>query len=172
MSLARIIKKVKVIFMLHIYYGRPEDLEEKYPNLITNSDAYFKHTFRPHWLENDLAKRIVRDVDKSEVLAPYCIQSPVLGQISPDALSSGVKALILMMQDDEDVTVWATVCGDNCAKWILEIAKQKELHIVLSHLMRFGAPSDEMIAVIENVGKTTKTVGDYIMISAVECDVR
>ena len=43
---------------------------------------------------------------------------------------------ILMLKGCDRI-VWATACGDNCAKWILEIAKQKDLTICLSHIMEF-----------------------------------
>ena len=32
----------------------------------------------------------------------------------------------------------ASTCGDNCAKWILEIGKQQNLTINLRHMMSFG----------------------------------
>lgn len=33
----------------------------------------------------------------------------------------------------------ASLCGDNCAKWIVDIAKRKELTINLHHVMDFSA---------------------------------
>ena len=32
----------------------------------------------------------------------------------------------------------ASTCGDNCAKFILELAKQKDVTINLRHIMDFG----------------------------------
>ena len=32
----------------------------------------------------------------------------------------------------------ASTCGDNCAKYILEIARQQDITINLRHIMRFG----------------------------------
>ena len=61
--------------------------------------------------------------------------SPVLGAISPEKLSGGVKALILMYAQNKPV--WATACGDKCAKWIVKIAEKKDITIVLGHRMHF-----------------------------------
>ena len=36
---------------------------------------------------------MVLDVDKSRIVAPYYIDSPVFGQISPFMLSGGIKPL-------------------------------------------------------------------------------
>ena len=32
----------------------------------------------------------------------------------------------------------ASTCGDNCSKWLLKIAEQKNITINLRHLMDFG----------------------------------
>ena len=37
---------------------------------------------------------MIKDVDKSDVIGPQVIDSPVLGGISPRELSGGVKTLI------------------------------------------------------------------------------
>ena len=55
--------------------------------------------------------------------------------IAPTMISGGVKALILMLK--EDFIIWGTACGDNCSKWIIEIAKQKDFTICLEHVMNF-----------------------------------
>jgi hypothetical protein len=69
---------------------------------------------------------MIKDVDKSEVVGPHLIQSPVLGPISPRELSGGVKTLLLLAFDNSGKIFNATACGDNCAKWILEIAQNKD----------------------------------------------
>lgn len=107
--------------MLTIKYGDAE-------NGIYNTNVYFKNTYEPEWIESELAKRIIKDVDDSDVLSGECIKSPVLGQIPPERLSGGVKTLLLMLNEPDKIFN-ASTCGDNCAKWILEIGKQKDLTI-------------------------------------------
>lgn len=58
--------------MLTIVYG---DMEES----IYNTSVYFKNNYEPEWLDSELAKRMIKDVDDSEVLSSECIYSPVLG---------------------------------------------------------------------------------------------
>ena len=117
--------------MLIIYLG-------DYENEFHNPPLYFINQYEDSWLETDLAKRMVKDVDKSEVVGPHLIQSPVLGPISPRELSGGVKTLLLLAFDNSGKIFNATACGDNCAKWILEIAENKDLTISLHHSMDFG----------------------------------
>lgn len=117
--------------MLQVYLGDCE-------NEIYNPPVYFINQYEDEWLENDFAKKMIMDVDKSEVVGPHLIQSPVLGPISPRELSGGVKTLLLLAFDTSGKIFNATACGDNCAKWILEIAKTKPLTISLHHSMNFG----------------------------------
>lgn len=116
--------------MLNIFYG---DM----PEAIYNTAVYFKNVYEDEWITNLLAKEMILDVDKSVVLDGAVIDSPVLGKIAPISLSGGVKTLILMANEPEKVFN-ASTCGDNCAKWILKIAADKELTINLRHLMDFG----------------------------------
>lgn len=114
--------------MLSIRFGVSEDT-------IEDIDIAFRRLYEPEWFDDLLVREMIRDVDRSEVLDRYCIQSPVLGQIAPEKLSGGVKALILMYKTD--LEIWATACGNNCAKWILKIAELKDLVISLEHYMIF-----------------------------------
>ncbi|MCD8073938.1 MAG: DUF4869 domain-containing protein [Lachnospiraceae bacterium] len=116
--------------MLHIYYGEME-------GVINNTEVYFRNTYDPSWIVDDLAKEIILDVDRSVVLGERCIQSRVLGMIPPEDLSGGTKTLLLMINDDTRIFN-ASTCGDNCAKWILKIAEKKDLTIRLGHIMDFG----------------------------------
>ena len=81
---------------------------------------------------------LIKDVDKSEVIDSNLIESPVLGKISPLALSGGTKTLILIINDKEKIFN-ASTCGNNCAKWLLKISENEDVTINLRHLMDFGA---------------------------------
>ncbi len=75
--------------------------------------------------------------NKSVVRGAYLIESPVLGPIPPERLSGGVKTLILIAHDSEHVFN-ASACGNNCARWLLKIAEQKDVTVRLGYLMDFG----------------------------------
>ena len=116
--------------MLSIFYG---DM----PEAIYNPVVFFKNSYRDDWITDELSVNMIRDVDKSEVLGPRVIDSPVLGGISPRELSGGVKTLICIYKRPDKVFN-ASACGDNCAKWLLEIGKRQDVTINLRHLMEFG----------------------------------
>ena len=116
--------------MLNIYYGRM-------PEAIFNTAVYFKNVYEDSWITDFFAKEKILDVDKSVVLGEAVIDSPVLGKMSPLGLSGGVKTLILIKNEPQNIFN-ASTCGDNCAKWILKIAEKQDTTINLRHLMDFG----------------------------------
>lgn len=136
--------------MLYISFNSNEDT-------LFDVDVYFNYNYLDEWLNDDIIKRMIEDIDNSKVLSSNCIESPVLGQIPPTKLSGGVKALILMYKQPE-LNIWATTCGDNCAKWIIEISKLHDISIVLEHFMKF--PSD-FEAVCVETGEKIYTLDDY-----------
>ena len=58
--------------MLSIFYG---DM----PEAVYNPVLYFKNTYTDEWITDDLPRNMIRDVDRSTVLGPRIIDSPVLG---------------------------------------------------------------------------------------------
>lgn len=127
--------------MLRVYFGKRE-------NAIYNTSVFFKHTYNDSWIVDPFAKTIIKDIDNSEVVSANSIISPVLGNISPLQLSGGVKALLLMKNVQRKIFN-ASNCGDNCAKWILDIAKNKDVAINLYHIMNFG-PEEFEIKIMNN----------------------
>lgn len=139
--------------MLNIYFG---DMEKA----MYDPPVYFDNEYDDEWITRDIVKKIIKDIDKSDVISADCIQSPVLGQIPPLDLSGGAKTLILMCCDDSNIYN-ATMCGDNCAKWILEIAKTKDLTINLRHIMDFGKDNEFEIKIL-NSGVIVHNMKEYL----------
>ena len=145
--------------MLHIFYG-PMD------GVVLKPSVYFKNTYQPEWLTEPFAKEMIRDVDQSEVVGPQLIQSPVLGPIPPERLSGGVKTLILIWQVPEKVFN-ASNCGDNCAPWLLNMGRARDITINLRHLMEFGdEPFDFEIlntgTIVHTMRELVPIAGDFV----------
>lgn len=143
--------------MLTIIYGDA-------PESIYNTSVYFKNTYDAEWLESDLAKEMIKDVDHSEVVSGECIISPVLGQIPPERLSGGVKTLLLILNEPDRIFN-ASTCGDNCAKWILEIGKRKDITINLRHMMNFGRDA-KFEVLVKNGGEITHSMRELLPIAS------
>ena len=142
--------------MLNIYFG---DM----PSAIYNTEIFFKNTYEDSWLLDDFAKRVVKKVDGSDVVDAQAIKSPVLGMIPPTDLSSGVKTLLLI-KNCPDKVFNASTCGDNCARFILELAKKQDVTINLRHIMDFGKA--KFAANILNNGSTVYSMEELLPIAA------
>ena len=114
-------------------------------------------------LVKQMSIEIIRDVDKSDVVSSHLIESPVLGPISPKELSGSVKTIMLMLFDETGRIFNASVCGDNCAKWILKIAESKDLTINLRHIMEFGDGEFEMK--ILNTGEVVHNMLEFVNVA-------
>ena len=124
---------------------------------IRTIDAAFPFIYEEEWFDDPLVREMVLDIDKTEVIDRNICISPVLGAIPPEKLSGGVKSLILMLKRP-DLVMWATSCGDNCAKWIIEIAKRQDITIVLEHVMHFPEDFD---AICLDTGEEIHCINDY-----------
>ncbi len=149
--------------MLKIHFG---DLESD--NYIYNPDSFFNNTYEDEWITDPLSIRMIKDIDGSDVIGPRVIDSPFLGSISTERLSGGVKTLILMKHDHDHVFN-ASACGDNCAKWILEIAgllaeQGTDLFIRLGYLMDFGnSPFDIEIDNVNVTAHNNKELAEIVL---------
>lgn len=142
--------------MLSIYLG---DMKEA----VYHPPTYFDNMYEDEWIMNSLSVEMILDVDKSAVVGPHLIESPVLGPISPKELSGGVKTLILMALDENNMVFNASACGDNCSKWILKIAEKKDLTINLRHIMDFGEETFE--AQILNNGRQVHDMQEFVEVA-------
>ena len=116
--------------MLNIYFG---DM----PSAIYNTSGYFNNVYLDSWLDDPLDREMIQAIDKGKPLGPNAVETEALGVIPPTKLSGGVKTLILIHHLPDKVFN-ASNCGDNCARWILKIAKTQDITINLRHIMNFG----------------------------------
>jgi glycosyltransferase involved in cell wall biosynthesis len=96
-----------------------------------------------------------------------------MGIIPVTMISRGLKTLILLQHDSTRIFN-VSACGDNCARWVLEIAKRsdKDLLINLRHIMDFGDKPYEIKIVNNDKNRgllfsramgILKSTGEYLM---------
>ena len=142
--------------MLNVYFG---DM----PEAIYDTDTYFNFTYDEEWLLSDFAREVIRKVDKSEVLDRGAVESPVFGIIPPERLSGGTKTLLLIWNCPDRVFN-ASTCGDNCARFILKMAREKDITINLRHIMNFG--KTRFTANILNDGTQVSGMEEFLFAAA------
>lgn len=125
---------------------------------ITDVDSYFNVEKEKDWFNREDVKKIILGIDKTIAVKDEYMESPIFGAIPPDRLSSGCKAVILMLMCD-DINVYATRCGNNCVPYILEVAKTKDVEITLHHCMEF--PEDGWEALVVDTGVIVRSQEEF-----------
>ena len=133
-------------------------------DVILTPRHHFDSVWEEAWLEDDFAKRAIKDIDKTTVLSPHCLESSVLGQIPPTDLSRGVKTVLLVKNQPEFVFN-GSACGDNCAKWLLEATKGREQRVFFEHIMNFD-DCDDIEIKFEVTGQIARSAKEYVSIVA------
>ena len=72
--------------------------------------------------------------------------------------------MLLMLNEPEKIFN-ASTCGNNCAKWILEIGKQQDITINLRHMMSFGKDTKFEIR-IKNGGEIVHSMKELVPIAS------
>lgn len=116
--------------MLRIIFG-------SHPDEIYNTEMYYSHQYDKNWVMDPFAQKIIADIDDSTVIAPDLIKNDIFGLFDSNNLSAGVKTLLLIY-NKPNLICNISNCGDNCAKYLLEIAKERDIKVCLHHLMDFG----------------------------------
>lgn len=142
--------------MLTIHFG---DMD----GVVYNTSVYFNNTYSGEWFSDPFAQKMIASVDRGRVLGPNAIETKILGVIPPEKLSSGLKTLLLMYFLPEHVYSVSN-CGDNCARWILAIAKKQDITINLYHLMDFGGR--RFTATIDNTGEVIHSMDELVLVGA------
>lgn len=147
--------------MLNIFYGQMD-------SAIYNTSVYFNNVYLDNWLMDDFSQKMIRAIDKAEVLSGQAVKSRYLGVIPTTKISGGCKTLLLIYHEPDKVFN-ATTCGDNCAKWILRIAKkmERDITINLRHIMDFGDGTFDIRIlnnnmVVHNMGELVQYAGEYL----------
>lgn len=139
--------------MLHIYLGPCCES-------LHNVDGYFNLNYDPEWLSDPMVKEMILDVDDSEVKEDGSILSPVLGSISPWTLSTGVKALIIMLKVP-DLTVDANACGDDCSTWMLKIGDIQDVFVNLGYFIEWYEDQHKAEFIIVNDGTKVHSRAEF-----------
>lgn len=105
--------------MLKLYIDRSLYKEEY------GSSGWFTYSLDDEYLETDFSKRVVKEIDKSELINRYLVLSPVLGSISTECISGGAKTLICIKYMDKVFRLSSV--GDNCFPILAEICEEKDV---------------------------------------------
>lgn len=106
--------------MLYLYIGRKKDY-------FLSGDGVFDNLLDDSFILKDFSRKVIKEIDKSEVIDKYCVKSPILGGIAPTYISGGSKTLISIMYSD--YRFYLEAMGDNCLPFLKEICDLKDVYM-------------------------------------------
>lgn len=146
--------------MLNLWLGEGYPYGEVYKKI----DMYFNLVKKKEWFSDPLIKEMIYNVDNGTVvLKDFALENPIVGGMSPDSLSGGVKTLILIKEFPKDV-YHLNNCGENCFEWLFKICENEDRTAVLDYcpLISFLDPFEIKIL---NSGNIVHNAGEL----ALEC---
>lgn len=150
--------------MLKVWFG------DNYPGgkVFKRVDMYFDMVKEKSWFNDKFIQEMIYDVDNgTKVLKDFALENPLIGGMSPDKLSGGLKTLILVKERPDEVYD-VTNCGENCFKWLFEICKNEDRTVVLKYhpLISFLDPFEMLILnsneIVTNAGDMSLKTVDYL----------
>lgn len=121
--------------MIYIQFGKI-NTDTSPRQYLWQIDSYFDGYFEDDWMKDGWAKRVIKEIDRSDLVAPKILDSPVFGIIPYQWISGGAK-LLIMMNNIQDIVYDGDNLGDNCWPLFLELGKSKDITITLSYFPRF-----------------------------------
>ena len=153
--------------MLYVLYGDMTMYNKRYNTrheVVYRINDWFDFRYKPEWLNNGFAKRMIKEVDRSEHIIDDIIKSPYRGHISPKQLSGGVKSLITLDNDgigeefyENPLIVYGTNMGDNCTNGLIELANKKDIWININHFLQFEDNKSIRAVIVNNNTKVSNT---------------
>lgn len=158
--------------MLKVWIGIPEEDSFK-GQKVNDPDLFFKRRVKDlSFMDSDFSHRVVKELSRvSEVLSCVTLRTKHNSLISPMQLSSGAKNVLIMKYFDCACNM--TWCGENCEKFVEEIADEKDL-IVFStrYYIPYLETKDWKPFEILNLRRVYETPRDCLMDEDVQSLIR
>ena len=123
--------------MLYVYFGAINPNTDP-PEYIWDIDTDFDNCFEDAWTSSGFAKRVIKEIDSSDLVGTKVVDSPWLGVIPITSISGGAKNLILA-ENMDGIALDGDNFGDNCYTLLHELAKKKAIYMNLTY---FADPKD------------------------------
>lgn len=146
--------------MIHLYFAEPWEysgpLTEE--NYRVSPGLWFDNQGGSKYIGGALEQKIIKDIDKSEVIQGKILMHPQYGVFSPYDLAGTTKTLILMNNEPQFYYNGAFL-GENACPWLLQIAKTKDIYLRMAYILPFNCDFD---AYFVNLDVYTHNYYDYI----------
>lgn len=154
------------IIMLNFIIGRENiDLNQ----VDMDSRVYFKEFKKPEWFTDPFAVRVIKEIDKAEVIFEEALKNRFGHGMSTMELSTGTKTLLLLRNRPGHI-YYGSLLGDNCVPFLMELVNGHpgDITLLLEHYMEIP---EEYEGVLKVSGKPV-SIFEYEMSIAEWCEHR
>ncbi len=106
--------------MLNFIIGR-ENVDMS--KVCLDSRTYFKRHKKPEWFTDPFAVRVIKEIDKAEVLFEEALKNRFGHGMSTLELSTGTKTLLLL-RNRPGYIYYGSLMGDNCVPFLMELVRE------------------------------------------------
>lgn len=144
--------------MLNIFFGSVNSLTAPL-EYVAHIDPWFDTWFNPDWMKDGWAKRVLKEIDDSELINPRSIYNRTLGDLGIKDISGGSKQLI-MAKALPGVVYNGNNFGDNCWPLLLELSKTVAIQMDLFYHPKFNWVDGVEVRII-NTGKIVHNFKEF-----------
>ena len=141
-----------VIYMLKIWVKSFKE------DCIKDIGKVFRDRFEKSWLSDNFIQKVLEELDNVRVVKGTLV-SDVYGKVPFNKLSDSCKMLMLVKKLN-DVNVYASRCGNDCSKYLVELSKEKDITITLHGIMEFKEDFD---GIFLDTGEKFSTKKEYVI---------
>lgn len=106
--------------MLNFIIGR-ENVDMS--KVCLDSRTYFKRHKKSEWFTDPFAVRVIKEIDKAEVLFEEALKNRFGHGMSTLELSTGTKTLLLL-RNRPGYIYYGSLMGDNCVPFLMELVRE------------------------------------------------
>lgn len=139
-------------------------------------DIMIQMNIKPEWFNDDIIRNAMKDIEHVYKIEGLAFYSSDFGVKSPESLSNGMKALLLLSYMPEDYWIkcgWHvanTSIGDNVTTFLRQLSLKKDFHIAYDIWLPF---QDNMpiMAKDNNTGITFTNTSEIMEFYAGRCTI-
>lgn len=102
-------------------------------NTVFFVEYYFESAWEHHWIDNDFARAVIKDIDNCEVVAPCFIRDQYSNLFVPQWLSIEVLTILsIMFHTNNNLIFDIVACTLKSTKWLQRIGAVRDVTIQTS----------------------------------------
>lgn len=149
-----------VLALLRIIAGHMLVLEKE-QGLKLNVSRLFNPNYSDDWLETDLARRLISEVDHVELSSDKTVRQSLWERyLRPEDLCGGTKAILVIANTPFLISM--LMMGENCYKYLFEVAKYQDKRVGLtSYCLPEDSDFSGTVALLENTGDLIRNSAEF-----------